>query len=209
MNPEEKAVDAVTPVADVKEVKEPKELTPEEIQKRLDRLEYLEKESKEAFKQRDELKKKLRDADETKEREKLEALQKAGKFEELNAELLRKQAEWERERQELLTLKEEKSILEQGIKSDLLNRIPEAKRKFVERFSIEELKEFAALEEAANPAKPLGTGDGARPGRKGVIDYDKVSIGDLTDEEKEIFAKSNPNLFRQKTNEYLSKQRKF
>ena len=206
---EEKTVDAVTPEADVTAEKEPKELTPEEIQKSLDRLEYLEKESKEAFKQRDELKKKLRDADETKEREKLEALQKAGKFEELNAELLRKQDEWERERSELLTLKEEKSILEQGIKSDLLNRIPEAKRKFVERFSIEELKEFAALEEAANPAKPLGTGDGARPGRKGVIDYDKVSIGDLTDEEKEIFAKSNPNLFRQKTNEYLSKQRKF
>ena len=209
MNPEEKTVDAVTPEADVTAEKEPKELTPEEIQKRLDRLEYLEKESKEAFKQRDEAKRKLKEQEEQKEKERQESLQKQGKFEELNQELLRKQAEWERERQDLLTLKEEKSILEQGIKSDLLNRIPEAKRKFVERFSIEELKEFAALEEAANPAKPLGTGDGARPGRKGVIDYDKVSIGDLSDEEKEIFAKSNPNLFRQKTNEYLSKQRKF
>jgi len=206
---EEKTVDAVTPEADVTAEKEPKELTPEEIQKRLDRLEYLEKESKEAFKQRDEAKRKLKEQEEQKEKERQESLQKQGKFEELNQELLRKQAEWERERSELLTLKEEKSILEQGIKSDLLNRIPEAKRKFVERFSIEELKEFAALEEAANPAKPLGTGDGARPGRKGVIDYDKVSIGDLSDEEKEIFAKSNPTLFRQKTNEYLSKQRKF
>ena len=209
MNPEDKTTDVVTPEADVTAEKEPKELTPEEIQKRLDRLEYLEKESKEAFKQRDEAKRKLKEQEEQKEKERQESLQKEGKFEELNQELLRKQTEWERERSELLTLKEEKSILEQGIKSDLLNRIPEAKRKFVERFSIEELKEFAALEEAANPAKPLGTGDGARPGRKGVIDYDKVSIGDLSDEEKEIFAKSNPNLFRQKTNEYLSKQRKF
>ena len=206
---EEKTPEGVIPEADVTEVKEPKELTPEEIQKRLDRLEYLEKESKEAFKQRDEAKRKLKEQEEQKEKERQESLQKEGKFEELNQELLRKQAEWERERSELLTLKEEKSILEQGIKSDLLNRIPEAKRKFAERFSIEELKEFVALEEAANPAKPLGTGDGARPGRKGVIDYDKVSIGDLSDEEKEIFAKSNPNLFRQKTNEYLSKQRKF
>ena len=209
MNPEEKTVDAVTPEADVTAEKEPKELTPEEIQKRLDRLEYLEKESKEAFKQRDELKKKLRDADETKEKEKLEALQKAGKYEELNQELLRKQSEYDAERQELLTFKEKFTIFEQQVKQDLLSKLPEAKRKFVTGFTIEDLKEYVALEEAANPAKPLGTGDGARPGRKGVIDYDKVSIGDLSDEEKEIFAKSNPNLFRQKTNEYLSKQRKF
>lgn len=206
---EEKTTDVVTPEADVTEVKEPKELTPEEIQKRLDRLEYLEKESKEAFKQRDELKKRIKEQEDIKEKEKLEALQKAGKYEELNQELLRKQTEMEQERSELLTFKEKYTIFEQQLKQELLSKIPEAKRKFVQGFTIEELKEFAALEEATNPAKPLGTGDGARPGRKGVIDYDKVSIGDLTDEEKEIFAKSNPNLFRQKTNEYLSKQRKF
>lgn len=206
---EEKAPEGVTPEADVTAEKEPKELTPEEIQKRLDRLEYLEKESKEAFKQRDEAKRKLKEQEEQKEKERQESLQKQGKFEELNQELLRKQSEMEQERSELLTFKEKFTIFEQQVKQDLLNKLPEAKRKFVTGFTIEDLKEFVALEEAANPAKPLGTGDGARPGRKGVIDYDKVSIGDLSDEEKEIFAKSNPNLFRQKTNEYLSKQRKF
>jgi len=206
---EEKTVDAVTPEADVTEVKETTQLTPDEVQKRLERLEYLEKESKEAFKQRDEAKRKLKEQEEQKEKERQESLQKEGKFEELNQELLRKQDEWERERSELLTLKEEKSILEQGIKSDLLNRIPEAKRKFVERFSIEELKEFAALEEAANSTKPLGTADAARVGNKGNIDYEKVSLADLSEEQKNNLAKSNPELYRKKVNEYLSSKRRF
>jgi len=209
--PEEKTVDAVTPEADVTEVKQEvnQTPTPEEIQKKLERLEFLERESKEAFKQRDEAKKKLKEQEDIKEKEKLEALQKAGKYEELNQELLRKQTEMEQERSELLTFKEKYTIFEQQLKQELLNKIPEAKRKFVERFTIEELKEFAALEEATNNTKPLGTADAARVGNKGNIDYEKVSLADLSEEQKNNLAKSNPELYRKKVNEYLSSKRRF
>ena len=206
----EKTVDAVTPEADVTEVKETTQTpTPEEIQKKLERLEFLERESKEAFKQRDEAKKKLKEQEDIKEKEKLEALQKAGKYEELNQELLRKQTEMEQERSELLTFKEKYTIFEQQLKQELLSKIPEAKRKFVERFTIEELKEFAALEEATNNTKPLGTADAARVGNKGNIDYEKVSLADLSEEQKNNLAKSNPALYAKKVNEYLSPKRRF
>jgi len=207
----EKTVDAVTPETDVTEVKQEttQTPTPEEIQKKLERLEFLERESKEAFKQRDEAKKKLKEQEDNKEKEKLEALQKAGKYEELNQELLRKQTEMEQERSELLTFKEKYTIFEQQLKQELLSKIPEAKRKFVERFTIEELKEFAALEEATNSTKPLGTADAARVGNKGNIDYEKVSLADLSEEQKNNLAKSNPELYRKKVNEYLSSKRRF
>ena len=76
----EKTPDGVTPEADATAEKETTETTqtPEEIQKK---LEYLDRESKEAFKQRDEAKRKLKEMEDQKEKEKLEALQKAGKFE--------------------------------------------------------------------------------------------------------------------------------
>lgn len=208
MTVEEKTTDVVTPEADATAEKETTETTqtPEEIQKK---LEYLDRESKEAFKQRDEAKRKLKEMEDQKEKEKLEALQKAGKFEELNAELLRKQDEWNKERSELLTLKEEKSILEQQIKSDLLNKIPEAKRKFAERFSIEELKEFVALEEASNPQK-VGTADAGRPAGKGTIDGTGITVEkfeELSKEQKEIFAEKYPSKYRSIISEINSKRK--
>ena len=79
---EEKTADVVIPETDISaEQNQQATGLPEDVQKR---LEYLEKEFKETIKQRDELKKKIRETEDAKEKEKLEALQKAGKYEELN-----------------------------------------------------------------------------------------------------------------------------
>lgn len=192
---EEKTADVVTPEADATaEQNQQAAGLPEDAQKR---LEYLEKEFKETIKQRDELKKKIRETEDAKEKEKLEALQKAGKYEELNQELLRKQAEMEAERTELLTFKEKMTIFEQQVKQDLLSKLPEAKRKFVAGFTIEDLKEFVALEEAQ--VQKVGTADAGRPG-KGTFDFSKITVdsfGGLTAEQREELAAKYPAKYKE------------
>jgi len=192
---EEKTADVVTPEADATaEQNQQAAGLPEDVQKK---LEYFERELKEVIKQRDELKRKTKENEDAKEKEKLEALQKAGKYEELNQELLRKQAEMEAERAELLTVREKFSIFEQQVKQDLLNKLPEAKRKFVAGFTIEDLKEFVALEEAQNPK--VGTADAGRPG-KGTIDISKItadSYSGLTPEQREELAQRYPQKYKE------------
>ena len=192
---EEKTADVVTSETDISaEQNQQATGLPEDVQKR---LEYFERELKEVIKQRDELKRKTKENEDAKEKEKLEALQKAGKYEELNQELLRKQAEMEAERTELLTFKEEMTIFAQQVKQDLLNKLPEAKRKFVAGFTIEDLKEFVALEEAQNPK--VGTADAGRPG-KGTIDISKItadSYSGLTPEQREELAQRYPQKYKE------------
>jgi len=192
---EEKTADVVTSETDISaEQNQQATGLPEDVQKR---LEYFERELKEVIKQRDELKRKTKENEDAKEKEKLEALQKAGKYEELNQELLRKQAEMEAERAELLTVREKFSIFEQQVKQDLLNKLPEAKRKFVAGFTIEDLKEFVALEEAQNPK--VGTADAGRPG-KGTIDISKItadSYSGLTPEQREELAQRYPQKYKE------------
>jgi len=192
---EEKTADVVTVETDISaEQNQQAAGLPEDVQKR---LEYLEREFKETIKQRDELKKKMREAEESKEKEKLDILQKTGKYEELNQELLKKQSEYEQERTELLTFKEKMTIFEQQVKQDLLSKLPEAKRKFVAGFTIEDLKEFVALEEAQNPK--VGTADAGRPG-KGTIDISKItadSYSGLTPEQREELAQRYPQKYKE------------
>ena len=91
----------------------------------LKRIEFLEKESREAFKQRDEAKRKLKEAEEQKERERLEKLNAEGKFQEVNKELTDKLAALEAEKSQLLTFKEEYDILHTKIRADLIEKLPE------------------------------------------------------------------------------------
>ena len=156
------------------------------------RIEYLEKEFKEVVKQRDELKRKARELEELKEKERLDALEKGGKIDELKNELSAKLAKIEAEKEELLTFKEKYLKFEQEVREELLNKLSDAKRKFVEDFPIEKLKEFVALEEAGT--QKVGTGDTGRPG-KGGIDVNKVSFEDfltMTPEQKESLAQKAP-----------------
>jgi len=162
----------------------------------LKRIEFLEKESREAFKQRDEAKRKLKEAEEQKERERLEKLNAEGKFQEVNKELTDKLAALEAEKSQLLTFKEEYDILHTKIRADLIEKLPESKRKFAEKFSLDELREFVEVE-ATTGVKP-GTGDTGRPGGKGRIDYSKVyDLNQLSFEQRDDLAKVNPELYRQ------------
>ncbi len=171
------------------------------------RLEFLEREFKEVVKQRDELKRKTREIEEATEKAKLETLQKAGKFEELNNELSAKLAKIEAEKNELLTIAEKYTIFTQQVKQDLLNKLPEAKRKFVEDFELDKLQEYVALEEAAAPK--VGTGDTGRPGRGG-IDLSKVTFDDfltMTPEQKEAFAAKSPAKYQEFLKQKNNKRR--
>lgn len=189
---EEKTAETVTKEAETT-LEQNGQVTPEPVKTRV----YTEAEFKEVVKQRDDLKKKTREIEETKEKERLEALQKSGNFEQLNQELSKRLTDLEAEKQDLLTKSEKYDILEKQIRNSLLEKIPEAKRKFVERFTIEELREFADLEEQAKPTK-VTTGDGGRPG-KGLPDISGMTVEQfkkLTPEQKNELAEVNPTVFR-------------
>ena len=193
MTVEEKTTDVVTPEADTSQ--EQAQQQPSTTDETTKRLEYLEKEFKEVVKQRDELKKKTREIEEMKEKEKLETLQKAGNIEELNKELLRKLGEIEAERADLLQYKEKFTIFEQQVKQDLLLKLPESKRKFVQGLTIEELKEFVALEEAQTTK--VGTADAGRPG-KGFTNAGAITVDEfreMTPEQKNALAEKYPKIY--------------
>ena len=162
---------------------------PDEVTKR---LEFLEREFKEVVKQRDEAKRKAREIEELKEKEKLETLQSAGKYEEANKELLRKLAEIEAEKESLLTIKEEHTIFVQEVTQELLNKLPESLRKYAQDFPLAKLREFVA--EVGTQQNKVGTADAGRPG-KGGIDISKVTFDDfltMTAEQKETLAQKAP-----------------
>lgn len=157
---------------------------------------YYELEAKKAFKERDEAKKKLRELEE-------KTLQEQGKYKELYEQT---KAEYDKLNEDLsvnLQYREKYTILEKSIRESLIQQLPEAKRKFAERFELDELKEFVSVE--TQNMKP-GTADAARVGR-GSVDYSKVTLGELTDEQKDHLAKTNPVLYQQKLNEFFRNQR--
>lgn len=197
-----KTADVVEPVVDTTTQTETAQQ--DEVTKR---LEYLEKELKDVVKQRDEAKRKARELEEAKEKEKLEALQKGGKFEEANKELLAKLAEIEAEKQALLTIKDEHTIFVQEVVQDLLSKLPESLRKFAQDFPLPKLKEFVA--EVGTQNQKVGTADAGRPG-KGGIDISKVTYDDfrtMTAEQKETLATKAPAKYQEFIKQFMKNKR--
>lgn len=153
------------------------------------RLEYLENELKDVIKQRDELKKRIRKQEE-------DALREQGKYKELAETTGEKLVTVEKERDELLQVKEKYNTLESQIRADLLERLPEAKRKFADGFDIAKLREYTELE---GTAAKVGTADAGRTGR-GYLDASKVTYSDylrFTPEQREMFAEQAPEKYKE------------
>lgn len=198
MHEENKTAETVETVAETTESQQTETTETKPIDDATKRLEYLEREFKEVIKQRDEAKRKARELEE-------KTLAEQGKWKELYEQT---KAEYDRLNDDLsvnLQYREKYTTLEKSIRESLISQLPEAKRKFAERFELDELKEFVSVE--TQNIKP-GTADAARVG-KGRADYSKVTLGELTDEEKDHLAKTNPVLYQQKLKEFFHQNQRF
>ena len=193
MHEENKTAETVETVAETTESQQT-----EKTETKAPEPNYWEIEAKKAFKERDEAKRKARELEE-------KTLAEQGKWKELYEQT---KAEYDKLNDDLsvnLQYREKYTTLEKSIRESLISQLPEAKRKFAERFELDELKEFVSVE--TQNIKP-GTADAARVG-KGRADYSKVTLGELTDEEKDHLAKTNPVLYQQKLKEFFHQNQRF
>lgn len=169
---------------------------------------YFEIEAKKAFQERDEAKRKARELEAKLKEIEEKSLQEQGKYKELYEQ---KAVEYSKKVEELssnLQYKEKYIILEKSIRESLIEQIPEDKRKFAEKFDLDELKEFVTVETKSTGGK-IGTADASYRTGKGRIDYSKAALSELTDEQKDDLAKNYPGLFQQKLNEFLKTNKRY
>ena len=140
-----------------------------ELQKK---LEYLQNESREAFKARDEVKAKLKaleDADEMKK----------GNYEKLlserNAELEQLKAETE----ELKQVKEKFDSFQTALKTELLNELPEEHKTIAGKLSIEDLREYVKLHKSATPGMNTARAGGAANDFSGIDSLDGLTLAEV------------------------------
>ena len=153
-----------------------------ELQKK---LEYLQSESKEAFKVRDELKAKLKAFEEAEE-------MKKGNYEKLLAD---KNTEFEQlraEAEELKQTKEKFDSFQKAMKEELLNELPEGHRVIAGELSLDKLREYVKLNKSSAPAM-----DTSRVGGSGTIDIAGKKWFDFTSSELNELKKSSPKIYEQ------------
>ena len=153
-----------------------------ELQKK---LEYLQSESKEAFKVRDELKAKLKAFEEAEE-------MKKGNYEKLLAD---KNTEFEQlraEAEELKQTKEKFDSFQKVMKEELLNELPEGHRVIAGELSLEKLREYVKLNKSTTPGM-----DTARAGGQGTVDTSGKDWDSLTMKERDEIATNNPQRYKE------------
>lgn len=148
------------------------------------KLEFLENESKAAFKARDELKSKLKALEDAEE-------MKKGNYEKLiterNSELEKLKAEAE----ELKQFKEKFESFQTQTKNELLNELPEEHKAIAGELSLEKLKEYVKLHKTKSPGM-----DSTRAGGT-ASDFSNIdSLDGLTLTEINELIKSNPARYK-------------
>lgn len=163
---------------------EPKQEPSNDVANLQSKLAFLEKESKEAFKVRDELKQKLKAIEDAEEAKK-------GNYEKLlnerNAELEQLKAEAE----ELKKTKETFESFQSKMKDELLAELPDGHKAIAVKLSLEDLKEYVSLHKSGTPG--MNT---ARTGGR-VTEFDSLdSLDGLSLAEMDLMKKNNPAKYK-------------
>lgn len=164
---------------------EPKQEPSNDVANLQSKLAFLEKESKEAFKVRDELKQKLKAIEDAEEAKK-------GNYEKLlnerNSELEQLRAETE----ELKKTKETFESFQSKMKDELLAELPDGHKAIAVKLSLEDLKEYVSLHKSGTPGMST-----ARTGGVGILEIAGKKWFDFTSSELNELKKSNPKVYYQ------------
>lgn len=161
------------------ETKDPSSLETELTQLK-QRLEFLQTESKEAFKARDEVKAKLKALEEAEE-------MKKGNYEKLLSEKSTELEGLKAEADRLKAVEEQFNKFQSSLKDELLSQLPEDHKTIAGKLAIDDLREYVKLHEAASPPGM----EGSRAGGSAKIDVTGREWDDFTIEELRQIRNSN------------------
>ena len=161
------------------ETKDPSSLEAELTQLR-QRLEFLQTESKEAFKARDEVKAKLKALEEAEE-------MKKGNYEKLLSEKSTELEGLKAEADRLRAVEEQFNKFQSSLKDELLSQLPEDHKTIAGKLAIDDLREYVKLHKTASPAGM----EGSRAGGSAKVDVTGREWDDFTIEELRQIRNSN------------------